>query len=302
MRVAALDLGTNTFLCLILESAANGGFTILRDESRVVRLGQGVDRTGRFHPDALLRAEACLEEFKQIMDELKVDRILGAATSAARDVENGDELFAIARKLKIPLEIIAGEEEARLSYRGACFDFDDERARLVVDIGGGSTELILGKSGKLLFAESFDLGGVRLTEKFVSTQPVPVSDQERLSLAVSSILAAPLETLRNFEIDEIIAVAGTPTALAAIELGGFEAQKVNGFQLSVARLKSWRDVFSQTTVEEKRDRFGLGGRADIIFAGVSILLHLVEGLQKKSVTVSVRGLRYGVALELLARP
>nr|HRO68310.1 Ppx/GppA family phosphatase [Pseudobdellovibrionaceae bacterium] len=132
MRVAALDLGTNTFLCLIAEG--DGRIErVLADEAEVVRLGQEVDRTGRFHDDALSRAEICLTKFRELMNRHQVDRILGTATSAARDVENGEELFKIARKLKIPLEIIPGSEEARLSYLGACGENKDLLRRLVID-------------------------------------------------------------------------------------------------------------------------------------------------------------------------
>lgn len=301
MRVAALDLGTNTFLCLIAEG--DGRLErVLADEAEVVRLGQEVDRTGRFHDDALSRAEICFTKFRELMDRHRVDRILGTATSAARDVENGEELFKIARRLKIPLEIIPGSEEARLSYLGACGENKDLLHRLVIDIGGGSTELIVGRGRELLFAQSLDIGAVRLTERFVSKQPVPAPDQERLQQEIDRILSPALKEVAAHPVEEMVAVAGTPTALAAIELGGFDRDKVDGHLLSVEKLRQWRREFSETTVEEKKTKYQLGGRADIIYAGVSILCATAEKLGVKSVSVSTKGLRYGVALELLSRP
>ncbi|MBX3040899.1 MAG: Ppx/GppA family phosphatase [Bdellovibrionaceae bacterium] len=301
MRVAALDLGTNTFLCLIAEGEGRIE-KVLADEAEVVRLGQEVDRTGRFHDDALSRAEICLTKFRELMDRHQVDRILGTATSAARDVENGEELFKIARRLKIPLEIIPGSEEARLSYLGACGENKDLLNRLVIDIGGGSTELIVGRGRDLLFAQSLDIGAVRLTERFVSKQPIPSTDQQRLHEEIERVLSKALGEIGAHQIDEVVAVAGTPTSLAAIELGGFDRNKVDGHQLRLERLQQWRSEFSATTVEEKKTKYQLGGRADIIYAGVSILCATAEKLGVQSVSVSTKGLRYGVALELFSRP
>ncbi len=119
MKVAALDLGTNTFLCLIAEGSRNGISKVHKDLAQVVRLGQGVDKTGEFHPDALVRARQCLSEFKKEIDKHNVDRILAMATSAARDAKNGQELFRIGEDLGIPIEIIPGEDEARITYQGA---------------------------------------------------------------------------------------------------------------------------------------------------------------------------------------
>ncbi|MBX2988062.1 MAG: Ppx/GppA family phosphatase [Bdellovibrionaceae bacterium] len=301
MKVAALDLGTNTFLCLIAEGDRDGLRRVIRDEVEVVRLGQGVDQNGAFHPDALARAGACLARYRQMINEEKVDHVLGVATSAARDVSNGNALFALAQELDLPIQVIAGAEEARLSYLGACAEFNDDQHRLVVDIGGGSTELIVGRGRELLFSQSLDMGAVRLTERFVTRQPIPVSERGRLeNFIMEQLQGVSNEILKN-PLDQVLAVAGTPTSLAAIELGGFDAKRVDGYRISLARLKEWGEVFASTSVEEKKQKYNLGGRADIIYAGVSILRCLLEALRQAEVTVSVKGLRYGVALELCSR-
>ncbi|WP_347358369.1 Ppx/GppA phosphatase family protein [Bdellovibrio sp.] len=299
-KVAALDLGTNTFLCLIADGDQNGIRKVHRDLAQVVRLGQGVGQTGEFHPDALDRARKCLTEFKKEIDVEKVDQILAMATSAARDARNGQELFRIGEELGIPIEIIPGEDEARITYQGATAGAKNPNlTSLVVDVGGGSTELIVGQDSNILFGESLDIGGVRLTEKFISTQPVKEEDRRRLEMHIQEQLQKVLPDLKNHNIDQIIAVAGTPTSLVAIEVGGFDEAKVDGFFLKKDRLHHWVEEFARTTVEEKKTKYQLGGRADIIFAGASILLAVVEALGLEGMMVSTKGVRYGVALEML---
>lgn len=300
MKIAALDLGTNTFLCLIAEGDANGISHVYEDLSQVVRLGQGVGQTGEFHPDALIRAKACLQEFKKAMDRHKPDRILAMATSAARDARNGSELFKICEDLSIPLQIIPGQDEARITYAGALVGHtSQDETCLVVDVGGGSTECILGRGQKILFSESLNIGGVRLTEKWISKQPVSSDEQKKLSEYIDSQIHTLLPELKKTKLDKIIAVAGTPTSIAAIEVGGFDAKKVDGFFLSKERLQFWVQEFSRTSVVEKQTKYNLGGRADIIFSGSMILLNLLEALQAPGMTVSTKGVRYGVALEML---
>lgn len=300
MKVAALDLGTNTFLCLIAEGDKNGITKVHKDLVEVVRLGQGVDKTGELHPEALMRARKCLTEFKKEIDKHQVDKILAMATSAARDARNGQELFDIGKELGIPIEVIPGEDEARISYQGATGGVvDPNKTNLVVDVGGGSTELIVGRGEKILFGESLNIGGVRLTEKFVSQQPVPIEEQKNLNIYINEQIQKFLPELQANKLDQILAVAGTPTSIVAIEVGGFDEKKVDGFFLSKDRLKFWVQEFSQTSVEEKRTKYQLGGRADIIFAGATILLNVVEALHMDGLCVSTKGVRYGVALEML---
>lgn len=301
MRVAALDLGTNTFLCLIADGEASGIHTVQKDLMQVVRLGQEIDRTGTFHPEALARAKACLESFKKEIDLWKVDKILAMATSAARDAKNGDELFKIGRDLGIPIEIIPGEDEARITYQGAVSgkNANETKSYLVIDVGGGSTEMILGKGSKIIFGESADIGGVRLTEKFVTQQPISKNEQNNVSAYIKEKLANSMAELKKHSLDEIVAVAGTPTSIAAIELGGYDDKKVDSFFLSRDRLEHWNQEFARTTVQEKKDKYGLGGRADIIYAGSSILLEILKDLKFEGLTVSTKGVRYGVALEML---
>lgn len=300
MKVAALDLGTNTFLCLIADVTDAGIGKVHKDLVQVVRLGQGVDKTGAFHPEALKRARECLAEFKKEIDAQKVDRILAMATSAARDASNGQELFRIGEDLGIPIEIIPGKDEARITYQGATVGLPrDGKTYLVVDVGGGSTEFILGRGENILFGESLNMGGVRLTEKLISAQPVSAVERDNLKKYIHHEVEAIAPQLKNEKIDQMIAVAGTPTSLVAIEVGGFDEKKVDGFFLSKERLAFWVDEFAKTSVEEKKQKYNLGGRADIIYVGASILLSVIEELGLPGMIVSTKGVRYGVALEML---
>ena len=304
MKVAALDLGTNTFLCLIVEGDQVSGITkVYRDLVQTVRLGQDVAKTNRLHPEALQRAEACLIEFKKEIDKHNVDKILAMATSAARDAENGDELFKIGEKLGIPIQVIAGADEARISYQGATVGLpQSQKVSLIVDIGGGSTELIQGRGKEILFSRSLDLGGVRLTEQFIHQQPVSEQESIEATQFIKKSLQTTLVEIRKNPVDQIVAVAGTPTSIAAIELGGFDEKKIDGYYLSREKLAHWVKEFAQTSVEEKKKKYDLGGRADIIFIGSSILLALLDELSQKGLYVSTKGVRYGIALEMLRNP
>lgn len=302
MKIAAMDLGTNTFLCLIAEGDRNGITKVHKDMAQVVRLGQGVGATGEFHPDALIRARACMVEFKKEIDLHKVDKILAMATSAARDAKNGHELFKIGTDLGIPIEIIPGEDEARITYQGATVGLSqNDKVSLVIDVGGGSTEFIVGRKNEILFAESLNIGGVRLTEKYIKYQPVPGNESSQLRTAIQAELGKVLPEIKKHHPERIIAVAGTPTSIVAIEVGGFDEKKVDGFFLTTERLRYWVQEFAQTSVEEKKTKYQLGGRADIIFVGASILLEALESLSMSGMYVSTKGVRYGVALEMLQK-
>ena len=301
MKVAALDLGTNTFLCLIAEVDEAGVNKVIADLHRVVRLGQGVDKSKSFHPEALIRAKECLADFKKEIDKHKVKSVLAMATSAARDVTNGHELFEICRGLNIPLEIISGDDEARLTFSGATAGGNYSGNTLIVDVGGGSTEFIIGNSKEILFEKSLDIGAVRLTERFIKHQPTP---QDELSVMIGYVdqqIALVQKNISKFKIDSIVATAGTPTSLAAIEMGGFSDEKVHGFVLTKENLEVKMRIFQNQSVQEKADKYSLGGRADIILAGTSILYRTLVNLNFNHYVVSTRGVRYGVAQELYQR-
>jgi len=314
MKIAALDLGTNSFLCLIAEVQDGRIKKIYSDQVEIVRLGQGVNENKKFHPDALVRARASLSNFKKTIDEQKPEAVLAMATSAARDVSNADELFKIGRDLNIPIEIIPGEKEAEITYRGALSSLDSLKIKndpaslwAVIDVGGGSTEIIVGTRDKVLGGGSLNLGGVRLTEKFFSnngTDAVVSSEQINLCQRwIDQEIKKLLTELSGFSIANVLAVAGTPTELAraqqGMEIDQFVPEKIDGFVISQNDLQNWVQKFAQTTAQQRTHKYKINpGRADIILAGTMILSQTLAALGMQALTVSTRGVRYGVALEM----
>ncbi|MEC9283678.1 MAG: Ppx/GppA phosphatase family protein [Bdellovibrionota bacterium] len=299
MRVACLDLGTNTFLCLIAE-IGNDGFKELFDASTVVRLGQDLYSGSKpmLHPDAISRAKECLTNYSNKAKELKVDKVYAVATSAARDAENRDELFDICDSLGIDLEIIAGEREAELTYNGSFFDQELEGS-LVVDVGGGSTEFLVKENGKAK-AISLDVGAVRFTDTYVKENPVVEADILEMTAAIQKNLRKlPKIKKPNY----LIAVAGTPTTLAAVIQGlqSFDKEKIDNFPLTKEDLGLWRDKLASLSLEDRLSLPGMQkGREDVIVAGTCILLQVLENFSADYFLVSTRGVRYGLAYEKLS--
>lgn len=312
MRVAALDLGSNTFLCLIVEVAAGVGENpviekILSDEVRMVRLGQGVSQTRQFHPEALARAEAALKDFSQTIQHWKPDVVLAMATSAARDVTNSQALFDLGQKYQIPIEIIPGDLEAHITFSGAVSGLrQSEKQILVVDIGGGSTEYISGKGSQLNWGHSLNMGCVRLKEMLSGEPPFSADRILAARGEIQKQLKSLPEILRtknqgqgvSLQVDEILAVAGTPTELARIEIGRFEPSLIDGFCFDSALLGKWIQRLTPLTAQQIVDQFGVSpGRADVLLIGVLILAETLSYFNKAQLLVSTRGVRYGVALE-----
>lgn len=300
MKLASLDLGSNTFLCLVSEVQNQKITKIYSDEVEMVRLGQGLSASKRFHPDALVRAKNTLTNFKKTLDREKPEAVLAMATSAARDAENQEELFKICKDLDIPLEIIPGDKEAEITYRGGVSGLTSTGSRLVVDIGGGSTEFIFGEDQKILSGKSLDIGCVRLTEKFISAQPTPQSEIDNLQNFIRGQLLQIIN-LAPSQPKEILAVAGTPTTIAQVELGGFDAAKIDGYVLTQQGLEAWLKKLTPMSVTEKIAAGFPEGRADVIIVGVITLLETLKAFNLNKLSVSTRGVRYGVALELAKR-
>lgn len=303
MKVAALDLGSNTFLCLIAEVTTAGIVEVYSDEVEVVRLGQGMSSSKEFHPAALKRADECLKKFKATIDKHKPDKILAMATSAARDAKNQSELYKIADKYEIPIEIIPGENEAHVTYQGAVSGLKDINKNLIViDIGGGSTEIIFGQGLKLIKGESYNIGCVRLTEKFISEQPTSDAEVQNATDYIAKDLQRALQNKpEKFKIDEILAVAGTPTSLVAAELGYYNSEEIDRHVLTIEKLEEWTQKLQKATRAEKLKMGIPNGREDVILIGTIILLQILKMTGLKHIMVSTRGLRYGVALEMAHR-
>ncbi len=303
MLRAGIDIGTNTILLLVAEVGPNGVEQVLEDEVRVVRLGQGVDKNRAFHPEALARARTCFQEYATILKKYPGAKVRAVATSGSRDAANADAFFSeVRRDFGIPVQVISGEEEALLSFRGALPPgLSDPRSIAVLDIGGGSTEIVgLKTTGSELFRYSFDLGCVRLSERFLRSDPALGSQIHELQKYVQEALGQQKEILAAVQGRKLIGVAGTVTYLASSALGlaRFDPEKVDGFSLRLEELRALIARFRPLTAAE---RLGVGGmdkgRADVILAGALLLEQILERTGLEELQASVRGLRYGAVLE-----
>jgi exopolyphosphatase/guanosine-5'-triphosphate,3'-diphosphate pyrophosphatase len=298
LKVASLDLGSNTFLMLIAEVTSAGISKVYRDEIRVTRLGQGVHQSGRLHPEALARAEECFKAYAKILKIEKPDLVVAMATSAARDAANGHELFEIGKKYGIPIQIIPGHLEAEISFDGATYEFTDSRGFAVIDVGGGSTEVVLKTNDGQLRGVSFNVGSVRLTELFVSSHPVPAEDLKKLESYVEEVWRKDAPEINIDQVKKVIAVAGTPTTLAAVvQQKPYSSERVHGYSMDLATLWKWREQLASMGLQNRKDLVGMDPqRADVIVAGLTILAKFTEKLGANALQVSDRGVRFGIAL------
>lgn len=299
MKIASLDLGSNSFLCLLCEADKNGISKIHKDLVEIVRLGQDVNKTGRLHVEALSRARKCLENFKKEIEIFKPEKILAFATSAARDAENKADFFKIGEDLGIPIQIISGDKEAEITYKGVFWGNQNtlkDSKNLLIDIGGGSTEIILGQNNKLLDSMSLNMGAVRMTEKWITHYPVEQKELDQLKQDVVSKIGSNLNKIQSLNPSLVYAVAGTPTTLAAAEFKGpFSVKNVEGFELTTERLERWEKDITASTLDEIINKLHIPkGRADIIISGIVILKAILQSLGQKKVIVSTQGVRFGI--------
>lgn len=304
-RFAAIDIGTNTILLLVAELEGNGTFQLLDDRAEITRLGERVDQTHNIGPDGEKRSVQALKSYLARCGELSVDEIVAVGTSALRDARNaGDFKARLKRELGLDLRILSGEEEAAYSYlavqRGLALEAKEV---LVVDVGGGSTELIWGKGGALHRSISLDLGSVRLTERFLISDPV--RDDE--CAALTRTLDCEMEPLRTHwriegHFHTMVGIAGTFTTLAAIEkrLRQYSHSEVHGSRLSRAEVGRQIRLFKGKTIAERREIPGLEPkRADVILAGAILIDRIMALFHVDQVTVSDQGIRYGILHEKL---
>lgn len=301
-RYAAIDIGTNSVLLLVAERTPAGRFEAVLERGEITRLGRGVDRARRLHPDAIEETLSVLEAFAKEARALGAEDIVVSATSAARDAENGrDFLDGASSRCGLTVEIISGEEEARLSFASALADFGGGHPLVVLDIGGGSTEFIYGdETGRVTFRRSFDVGSVRLTERHIHADPPTVDELTRISEALKDTLG-PLPHPPSGA--RLVAVAGTATTLCAVARGidPYDALLVHGAVLSRAEVVHTVDRLAALPVLLRKTVKGLQPRrADVIVAGGLVLRAAMEALDAAEVTISDRGLRWGLLVDRFA--
>jgi exopolyphosphatase/guanosine-5'-triphosphate,3'-diphosphate pyrophosphatase len=301
MRVAAIDCGTNSIRLLIADIDGNNFREVVRD-MEIVRLGQGVDETGQFHPDAIARTLAAVDKFAAEIAKRGVEKIRFCATSATRDATNR-HLFidGVRDRLGIELEVISGDEEAALSFAGAIKDLDPSNGPfLVVDIGGGSTEFVFGTS-TVEAARSVNIGCVRMTERHFASDP---ATSEQIELARTDIQAAIAQAAAVVPITKaktLVAVAGTATtvAAAAVELPEYDRYTIHLSRISAQQTHDAAVMFATSTREQ---RLALGymhpGRVDVIAAGSLVLSEIMKATGATEFVASESDILDGMAFSL----
>ncbi|MER5198768.1 Ppx/GppA phosphatase family protein [Streptomyces sp. NPDC002755] len=307
-RVAAVDCGTNSIRLLVADAdPATGELVDLDRRMTIVRLGQGVDRTGRLAPEALERTFAACREYAAAIKEYGAQRLRFVATSASRDAENRDEFVrGVLDILGVEPEVITGDQEAEFSFTGATKELvgraDLAKPFLVVDIGGGSTEFVVGDD-RVRAARSVDVGCVRMTERHLVvdgkvTDPPTAGQIAAMRADIEAALDLAERTVPLREAHTLVGLAGSVTTVAAIALGleAYDSTKIHHARIGVDRVRSISDDLLKATHEQRAAHPAMHpGRVDVIAAGALVLLAIMERIGAEEVVVSEHDILDGIA-------
>ncbi len=305
MRVAVVDIGTNSTRLLIAE--VDGG--VVRELERrttVTSMGRGVDHTGLICSEGIEDACAVIAEYKARYEEMGAERVLAIATSAVRDAVNGEAFIAELReRFCLDARLLTGEEEAHLTYLGAIAQRPADERTLVFDIGGGSTELILGSGYDVGFHASLQAGTIRQSERHLTSDPPDPHELEDLAAEIRTLIGRAVAAEPDLRPRRAIAVAGTPTSLAAIdqELEPYDPGRVHGYRLGMQRIQRMLSRLSSLPLAERLRVPGLHpGRAPTIVAGTVILVQVMRVFGLEEVEVSELDILHGSALSAAMAP
>ena len=302
MRVAVVDIGTNSTRLLVADVHRDGSITELDRRTRVTRLGDGVDASGMLAEDAIARVFATLDDYAAVIEKYGARARPAVLTSAVRDAANGPEFVAtVERRYGLEARAIAGDEEAQLSFLGATSDRDptDRTPTLVIDVGGGSTELILGAGRAVAFFVSLQAGVVRQSERHLRDDPPTLRELAAVGTDVGSLIERGVPEAVRRGARRAIAVAGTATSCAAIDqaLEPYDASRVHGYRLEMTTLKLLLARLASMDLAERRRVRGLDpDRAPTIVAGVIILIRVLEAFELDGFEASEHDILRGVAL------
>jgi exopolyphosphatase/guanosine-5'-triphosphate,3'-diphosphate pyrophosphatase len=302
-RLAAIDLGSNTIRLLVADVDRGTGLRPVHDEQVVARLGQGLARSGVLAPEAMERALTAVRRCRDRARALGAARVLVVATAAVRQARNRDEFLGrLAGEIGVVARVASGAEEARLTRLGAASGLPAlAPSDVVLDIGGGSTELIVGGEARAATAVSLALGCVELVEGFLHADPVDWAEYAACAAHVAGRLAAEAwPAIRPLAPRQVVGTAGTITTLAALDLGltAYEAARVQGHRLTAGRIEALLHRLGALPLAERARLPGLEpGRADLVIAGIAVAQGVLAGLDLGELLVSDRGLREGILLE-----
>ena len=302
-KIAAIDIGTNSMRLLLCEYN-KGCFGHKEKHLIVTRMGQGLSASGVLSQEAIQRNLDALNVFKAKADQYGAEEIIAIATSAVRDAVNREEfLNAAIQQTGIEIRVISGDDEADMGITGVVSGYDAADGDiLVIDIGGGSTELVLGSIDGIDYAKSINAGTVRMTEMFITQNPIVENELQQLNIKLKSLFAEPMNELKNRNIHKAIAIGGTATTIAAIyhNLCIYDPQKVHNTIVAFDYLQNLHEKLNNMSVEQRYDVKGLQKeRADVIPAGMAIMLHIMKNLELKSFTASENDNLEGAVIKFL---
>lgn len=301
---AAIDIGTNTVLLLVAKYE-NGKIQNIHEEHRVPRLGKGVDADRNINDEATKRVVDALDAYRKILDAdfPKVDKIIVTATSAVRDANNRDAFIAkIKAQTGFDIRLLSGKEEADCTAAGALsvLNYDEQVGSLILDIGGGSTEVAQVRDGDVVDGHSFDMGSVRFTERFLAGNPPSEQEIENCRNEIAKLYES-----RTFDTGEgltAVGVAGTVTTLAAMALGltHYEPDKLNGYSLTLETVSHYIQKFAENSYDDMLAQHPvyLKGREDIFMGGMLILEGFMKQFGLQKIQVSTGGIRHGAIITL----
>ncbi|HKL10683.1 MAG TPA: Ppx/GppA phosphatase family protein [Clostridia bacterium] len=279
MKRAVIDIGTNSIRLLVAD-IENGKIISGKKHVRMVRLGEMVGRSRKIGEKALERCMDALDEFVKMALAEGVEDIKALATSAVRDAVNRDEIVKkIQSTLSLEVDILSGDEEAEMGYLGVISSFDAEGVFMMVDIGGGSTEFVVGNKEKIFYKKSLDMGAVRMTEQFIKSDPVDPIESHELERHVRKIIKSELKGIPSFEKGIAVGIGGTITTLGAIKLKmeNYNREKIHLASIDRKEIHEMTSGFGETPLSRRRKIIGLDSeRADIIYAGSIILQEIME--------------------------
>jgi exopolyphosphatase/guanosine-5'-triphosphate,3'-diphosphate pyrophosphatase len=307
MKIAAIDIGSNSIHMVVVEVAASGGFAVIEREKEMVRLGAGTLSRGMLSAAAMKRGLAVLSRYKQLARNHRVDKLVAVATSAVREARNGEDfLEQVGRETGIWPRVASGEGEARLIYLAALHSIHLEGKRaLVVDIGGGSLELALGAGRRLEWAVSEKLGVLRMTERFVKSDPLAAKDEGRLEAAILKALLPHVPSVRQAGFECAIGTSGTILALGAMAHHlehGLAPETLHHLKVGARTLHELRKQLVASNERERLRLLGLDARrADLLVAGAVLLDTVLDRLGVEELTLCEWALREGILLDYIDR-
>jgi exopolyphosphatase/guanosine-5'-triphosphate,3'-diphosphate pyrophosphatase len=304
-RVAAVDLGTNSTR-LLVANVDDGRISDLARETRITRLGEGVDERRRLLPGPIARVRNVLTDFRRTAESLGAERTLAIATSAVRDAENGEAFLGeVEWSYGFSTRLLSGHEEALLTFRGVTSERTLEQGTVIVDIGGGSTEFVAGRRDGIRWHESLDVGSARLTERFLKSDPPTDDELDDAAAAVRALLAERVPDEIRSDTSAAIGVAGTITSLSALALGleEYDRDRVHGSELSAQALEEQLRRLASVPLEERRRLRPLDpDRAPVIVGGAVIAREVLAFFGLDELEISERDILDGAALAAAELP